>query len=161
MKNPLLIFLVLGIAAAVSIPPALAQTTKLPAVSRTVFKCAANGKVSYSDEPCLGAERIDVEPTRGMNKSSGKELTGQDVRREHKNELFAEAVRPLTGKDATQLEVQKRRMKLTASSRSECASLDRNISTSEPRTASLAGQARTQAQQELLILRWRFAAIGC
>lgn len=50
-----------------------AQSTTLPAPSRTVYKCSVGGKVAYSDEPCVGAQRVNVEPTRGMNKSTGHE----------------------------------------------------------------------------------------
>jgi hypothetical protein len=52
---------------------------KLPAPSRTAFKCEVAGKVVYSDSPCLGAQKIDVEPTRGLNKSTGRKLIGYDV----------------------------------------------------------------------------------
>ena len=44
---------------------------KLPPTSRTVYKCQEGAKTVYSDEPCLGAQRINVEPTRGLDKSSG------------------------------------------------------------------------------------------
>ena len=91
---------------------AQAQAIKVPDASRTVFKCTVNGKVTYSDDPCAGAQRIDVEPTRGANKSTGKELTGPDVRREHQREGLAEAVRPITGLDAKQFDTRARRTKL-------------------------------------------------
>ena len=59
-----------------------AQAPKLPNPSRTVFKCQVAGKVVYSDDPCLGAQRIDVQPTRGLDKSSGRQKSGADVDRE-------------------------------------------------------------------------------
>jgi hypothetical protein len=58
-----------------------------------VFKCENGGKTFYSDSPCLGAKKIDVEPTRGLNKSTGSERTGKDVSREMQREQFAEAVK--------------------------------------------------------------------
>lgn len=57
-------------------------------------------KMVYSDSPCLGAQKIDVEGTRGLSKSSGCEQVGNDVRREQHRETFADAIRPLTGMDA-------------------------------------------------------------
>ncbi len=55
---------------------------------------------------------MGVEPTRGMDASSGRVQTGADVRKERLNEAFAEAVRPLTGKDAKQLKVDAKRLGL-------------------------------------------------
>ena len=52
-------------------PQLVAQSIKLDKPTRTVYKCNTDGKVVYSDTPCLGAERIDAEPTRGLDKSSG------------------------------------------------------------------------------------------
>jgi hypothetical protein len=60
-----------GWAVAGTIPVTFAQS--LPAPSRTVYKCEVGGKVTYSDSPCLGATRIDVEPTRGVSKLSGSQ----------------------------------------------------------------------------------------
>lgn len=51
----------------------------LPPPSRTVFRCEEGGKVVYSDSPCVGARKIDVEPTRGVSKLSGRERVGRDV----------------------------------------------------------------------------------
>jgi hypothetical protein len=49
-----------------------AQT--LPTPSRTVFKCNVNGKTTYSDSPCLGAERLEIEPSRGVGKTAGPDV---------------------------------------------------------------------------------------
>ena len=73
---------------------------KLPPPSRTVFKCEVGSKVVYSDSPCLGAQRIEVEPTRGLNKSTGTEEVGKDVRQELQNEQIAEALKPVFGETA-------------------------------------------------------------
>ena len=80
---------------------AFAQST-LPPTSRTVYKCNEKGKTVYSDAPCLGATKVDVEPTRGFNKDTGREIIGTDVRREQHRELMADAFKPLTGLTAEQ-----------------------------------------------------------
>lgn len=80
---------------------ASAQTRGLPNPWRTVYKCSINGKVVYTDDPCLGAQKVDVEPTRGLNKSTGRELSGADVSRERRRETFAEGVKPITGMTAS------------------------------------------------------------
>ncbi len=139
---------------------ALAQ--KLPPTTRTVFKCDVAGKVVYSDAPCLGATKIDVEPTRGLNKSSGRELIGNDIRREQNREIVAEAVRPITGMNAKQLDTQGRRMKLSADAQRECRRLDSEIPATEieekraPHTKDL-----VDVQERLLHLRHSFKGLRC
>lgn len=134
---------------------------KLPPPSRTLYKCEVDGKVTYSDNPCVGAQKIDVEPTRGVSKLSGKERIGKDVSREHQQEALAEAVRPITGKDAKQLEVFGRRLKLSEQARRHCAELDASIPLAE-REEQTATKANLQAAQERLFAqRDRYRKLGC
>jgi len=139
--------------------PALSE--KLAPVSRDVFKCVVAGKTIYTDSPCLGAQKVDVEPTRGLNKSSGREQIGNDVRREQSRELIAGAVRPITGMDAKQLDVQGRRMKLSADSQRECRLLDVDIPNIEKEERSVRGAALADVQARLLRVRQRFKEQGC
>jgi hypothetical protein len=133
----------------------------LPPPSRTVYKCDVAGKMVYSDSPCLGAVKIDVEPTRGLNKSSGRELVGTDVRREQHRETIAEAVRPITGMDTKQFEVQSRRMKLSSDAQQECRRLDRDIAATENEEKRLAQSALTEMQRSLFTMRRRVRELGC
>jgi hypothetical protein len=149
----------IGLAATVA--GAFAQSTTLPAPSRTVFKCSVSGKVIYSDEPCVGAQRVNVEPTRGMNKSTGHELVGPDVQRERFNESMATAMKPLTGMTPAQTAVFERRFKLEPSARVECYRLDAEISRDE-RSEGVANAARrTDAQLRLFKLRKRAVELRC
>ena len=108
---------------------AVAQT--LPPPSRAVYKCGEDGKVVYSDAPCLGARKLEVEPTRGMNKSTGRELQGQDVRNEHLREGFAGMVKPVTGMNARQLDHVGRRQRLNPDAQKQCRALDQQLPTAE------------------------------
>lgn len=137
------------------------HSQKLPPTARSVFKCDAGGKVVYSDAPCLGAQKIDVEPTRGLSKTSGRELVGNDVRREQHREMFADALRPLTGMDAKQLEVQGRRMKLTTDAQGECRRLDVEISVAEREEKLVKQQALADVQAQLFRMRRSFLGRGC
>ena len=139
--------------------PALAQ--KLPSVSRTVYKCESAGKVVYSDAPCLGAEKIDIEPTRGFSKDTGKELIGADVRREIHREQMAEAIRPLTGMDAKQLDSYGRRMKLTPDAQRQCAQLDRELPAAEKEEKRTVKADRQPIQARVYALRLEFRKLGC
>ena len=138
---------------------ALAQS--LPPPSRTVFKCEAAGKVVYSDSPCLGATKVDVEPTRGANAITGKGRTGPDVQHERTREQFAEAIRPITGMDAKQLDTAGRRTKLTADGQAQCKTLDTQIPASEADEAKSTGANRQEVQVRLLRLRQQFRDLRC
>lgn len=153
-------FLGLALVAAAAVH---AQSSSLPPASRTVYKCTVDGKVVYSDSPCLAAERLEVEPTRGMDSSTGKRRRGADVRKELRDEQLAEAVKPLTGMNAKQLDQAGKRMRLEPQARAECARLDRAIPASERREAdaSLDVAQRSNIQQRLLTDRQRYRQLGC
>jgi hypothetical protein len=138
-----------------------AYSQKLPPTSRSVFKCEVAGKVVYSDAPCLGAQKIDVEPTRGLSKTSGREQVGNDVRHEQFREMFADGVRPLTGMDAKQLDVQGRRMKLTPDAQAECRRLDAEIPAAEKQEKLVKQQALLEVQAQLFRMRRGFREQGC
>ena len=139
-----------------------ATAQSLPPPSRTVYKCEQGGKIRYSDAPCLGAKKVDVEPTRGLNGSSGKELMGQDVQRERQREAFAEGLRPITGMDPGQLARAGRRSKLLPETQRACQHLDRDLPYALKAERD-AGQptALKAAQERLLALRTAFRKLGC
>ena len=131
-----------------------AQTLSPP--SRSVYKCSANGKTTYSDAPCLGAQRLDIEPTRGVG---GRE--GRDVQRERHREMMAEALRPLTGMNAKQLDLHGHRMKLTPEAQRECRVLDAQTPATERDEAQAAGERREILKVNLFNLRQRQRELRC
>lgn len=133
----------------------------LPPPSRTVFKCEVGGKINYSDSPCLGAQKIEVEPTRGVSKLSGSERVGNDVRREQHREIMAEALKPLTGMDAKQLDTYARRMRLSPDAQRDCKSLDVLLPDTERSEKLATGQELSTIHHRLLALRSRYRELGC
>ncbi len=134
----------------------------LPAPSRTVYKCEEGKKVYYSDAPCIGAQKIDIQPTRGLNKSSGRELMGADVQRERTREQVAEAIRPITGLNAKQLDQFGRRTKLSQEAQQQCRTLDQSIPMAEVREREAHDQQSLKvAQMDLFNLRKRFHEHAC
>lgn len=134
---------------------------QLPPTSRTVFKCSVAGKVVYSDSPCLGAQRVEIEPTRGLNMSSGREQIGADVRRELQRESFADALRPITGMNAKQFETHGRRMKLKPEAQRECQHLDSRMPAAENEEKHAKQPVLGDIQEQLFLLRKRFRELGC
>jgi len=149
------------LAAALALVATSALAQKLPAPSRTVYKCEVNGKVVYSDDPCVGAQRMEIEPPRGVNRSTGVKREGADVRREHVNEAIAEAVRPLTGKDAKQMDKAGRRMKLQPEAQRECRWLDTAIPAQENKERLARAHEREATQRELYTMRVRARELRC
>ncbi len=142
--------LVLMTAASIS----LAQL--LPVPTRTVYKCNINGKTSYSDSPCVGAQRLDIELSRGVGKSAG-----QDVQRERNREMLAEAIRPLTGMDAKQFDTYGRRMKLSADAQRECRALDTGTADAERDEERGIGEQQELEKVRLFGTRKRFRKLRC
>jgi hypothetical protein len=140
---------------------ATGSAQQLPAPSRTVYRCEAAGKVTYSDAPCVGAKKVDVEPTRGLNRSTGAERLGSDVMRERQTELIADAVRPITGLDSQQFEVQRRRVQLPVAAKKECRALDQAIPRFERQETLTSSQELPAIQQQLFKLRKRYQQLHC
>ena len=151
--------LLLGLHGLVTATQVSAQS--LPPPSRTVFKCDQGGKTVYSDAPCLGAQRIDVEPTRGVSKLSGKELLGDDIRREHFREQMSDAARPLSGMDRKQYATFERRYRLGPDAQQECRRLDIHIPPLERQELQTTSTELADVQHRLFALRKRFRELGC
>lgn len=152
---------IIAISLTLTVSSVMVRAQQLPPPSRSVFKCKVNGATVYSDAPCVGAQKIDVEPTRGANSYSGRQLTGNDVRREQYREGFAEAIRPITGMDAKQFDTFGRRTKLNPEAQHECKRLDSGIPSLEREEATATEETRSSIQTRLLYLRQQFRELGC
>lgn len=133
----------------------------LPPPSRTVYKCENGKQVYYTDSPCLGAKKVDVEPTRGLNKSTGGEIVGRDVQRERNNELMADVLRPILNETPEQRATRHKRFKLELPAKIECALLDGQIPRLVEQERSATREKLPVVQQELLSLRTRFHGLRC
>ena len=116
---------------------AFAQST-LPPTSRTVYKC-----------------------TRGFNKDTGREIIGNDVRREKRSEMMAEAIKPLTGMNADQYKVYERRYKLSPESKQACKRLDQLIPQAEFTEKHASPEELATAKNNLFVLRKSYSKNGC
>lgn len=139
--------------------PASAQQLRAP--SRTMYKCTDNKIVSYSDKPCLGAERLVVVPTRGVSKLSGQERIGRDVQAEQHREAFADALRPISGMTPEQFEVYGRRMRLSSAAQTECRQLAPLLLRTEAMEAAADNRTKPPIQRDLFLLRSRYTELGC
>lgn len=154
--------LVLRVVFLALLTPHLATSAQsLPPPSRTVFRCEVEGKVVYSDSPCPAAKRVDVTPTRGLDKSTGQQRTGDDVRREKHNEMMTEAMRPILNETPDQRAVRHKRFKLGAKAKAECHLLDGRIAELEAEEARVAVERAKDVQRELYARRVKYRELGC
>lgn len=128
---------------------------------KPVYRCESGGRVSYSDEPCVGAREIDATPTMGMAKMTGITRKGADVRREEHDAAMANALKPLTGMTPDQYRVYKRRFKLSPTDRMECARLDSSLPGLKQRATSTPTSDKAAAEVELYKARKLFNDLNC
>lgn len=120
----------------------MAQTSP----TQTAYRCEQGGKVIYTDQPCLNGVEIDTTPTKGLNKSTGTTLKGQDVQREERDEGLSKALAPLIG--GRDIAVMRRRQRLSQMQQRECERMD---------SQHKAGTS----PEETLAIRKRYKELGC
>jgi hypothetical protein len=131
------------------------------AQAQAVYRCEAKGKVSYSNEPCIGATVVDTTPTQGLDKSTGVSRVGRDVQRERFKKSINEAMRPLTGMSHEEVKVFERRRKLSTGVKLECQWLDVSMPEQAAAAKRADAQSREKAETELFLSRSRFRNLGC
>lgn len=117
--------------------------------------------MSYSDEPCPGAQRLDATPVSGVTHLSGAPKIGKDVAREIHQQQFAEALRPLSGMDAAQLATYSRRNALAPAAQHECRQIEPVILALEQSERRADAVTIKPIQQDLFTLRKRYKTLGC
>lgn len=142
--------------------PTLMAATILPASAQpTVYRCETNGKITYSDAPCVGAKVIDATPTQGMDKMTGQSRKGAAVQRDELNTAFDNALRPLHGRSHADMDVMRRRVKLPSREQAQCARLDDRLPVLEADAARAAGEAKARADVDLYKARKQFFDLKC
>jgi hypothetical protein len=140
---------------------AVAQTKTVPPPAKTVYKCVVAGKVTYSDDPCLGAVRMDVEPTRGVDKISGKSQVSSELQQKKLVEALDTATIPLTGLTTEQRDVMRRRASLTPVERSECSLIDGQVAAWERRERAAVPADLPDIQRNLFGWRKQYREKNC
>lgn len=94
------------------------------ALGQQVYRCESERGVSYSDAPCINAKVIDAIPTKGAHSLSGQKTSNTQSRHEEVREIFDNAFKPLTEMTHEQMNVMRKRQKLSPEERNECRKLD-------------------------------------
>lgn len=126
-----------------------------------VYRCEGNGRVAYSDVPCVGAKVIDATPTHGIDKMTGQSRKGSDVRTVEMRMTLDKATQPLTGRTHEEMNVVRRRIKLSGKEQAECTSLDGKLPTLEADASGASSGTKAHADVELYKARKRFFDLKC
>lgn len=133
----------------------------LLASGQQVYRCEANGKVSYSHEPCLGAQAIDTTPTQGMDKMTGKSKKGADVQRDEFRRQIGSVSSQMTGLSAETHMRLAQRHKLSRTAQLECAAWDARLPGLEEDAAVASPQNKERADAALFKARKAFRDLRC
>ncbi|CAN7589637.1 DUF4124 domain-containing protein [Variovorax sp. LjRoot84] len=141
---------------------ALCTVLALPAAAQPkVYRCDTNGKVAYSDAPCVGARIIDATPTQGADKLGGASRKGREVQRDEYTTSLDNATRPLHGRSHDEMNVMRRRVNLPGGDQQACARLDSQIPMLEAGSGSATGEAKARADVDLYKARKQFFDLKC
>ena len=130
--------------------------------AQRVYKCTSGRSVSYSHEPCLDAQVVDVVPTQGMDRASGVSRKGSDVQRIEHRAMLADALKPLTGMDEKQFDQFSDRQRLDPQVREACDQIDARLAQQEAQAAQPGTDAERKAYATLLFeSRQRYRRLRC
>ena len=129
----------------------------LPASAQTVYKCGSGGSVTYTEKPC-SRRTVNTDQAPVPAKPNPKET---DVRRIEQNRVLAKSMRPREGESAEQFETRRRRARLLASDRDECARLDTRMPVEEESMKNPDKAEVLKAEEALGTSRKRFAELKC
>ena len=154
----------LGVVVAAVSVCALAQPVT-PA-SRSAYKCKIDGKTVYSDEPCLGAQKIDIEPSKSANATTRSSASSNARRQQPRPEPQAEA--SAQGDHATAADAETKpaqvlsgRARLSSASQRECRDLESSITVLEREEKEASKSELPRVQGQLFTKRKRFVDLGC
>ena len=83
MKNQLIVALI-----------ALSATVHAQPESAPTYKCVTDGKVTYTDAPCVGGKLVDTTPTQGFGRMSSPSRKGTGTRKSRRPKPAAEVSNP-------------------------------------------------------------------
>jgi hypothetical protein len=131
--------------------------------SRVVYRCEQQGKITYADEPCVGATEVDVTPTQGLDKSSGVSRKGAEVRRDEHRRQLVQAIKPLDGRmDEKRFDQLVHRQPLSPEAQRGCRQLDQQLPQLKVAEASATtASAKAQAEVNLFRARKAFKDLRC
>lgn len=128
-----------------------------PASSQQVYKCWSRGSVVYTEKPCskrvvnTDQAPVPVKPT----------LQEVDTKRLEQNRVLARSLRQRPDESAEQFETRRRRARMLAADRDECARLDTRIPVEQARVKAPDSVEVKKAEAGLAEATKRFTELRC
>lgn len=129
--------------------------------AQQVYRCESGGHISYSHEPCLGAQAVDTTPTQGMNKMTGITKKGADVQRDENRRLLNGIASQITGLSPETHARLGQRHKLSRSAQLECSAWDLRLPALEQAASQASPAKKAQADSDLFQARLAFRDLRC
>lgn len=126
-----------------------------------VYRCENNGRIEYTEQPCLGAKEIDVTPTKGLETHKGANIRSPALQRERFREHLIEGIQPATGMDLKEFNKFERRQKLPPSAKSTCALLDKRLPSLDQARTRAEQKNKADAEAELFKARMQYKDLKC
>jgi hypothetical protein len=128
-----------------------------PVSAQQVYKCWSKSAVVYSERPC-STRVVSTDQAPVPVKPNPKEV---DLRRLEQNRVMARSLRPREGETAEQFETRRRRARLLAADRDECARIDVRMPVEEASMNNPDKAEVQKAEAALSASKKRFDDLGC
>ena len=128
-----------------------------PASAQQVYKCWSKGSVVYTEKPC-SRRAVNTDQAPVPVKPNPKEV---DIRRLEQNRVMARSLRPREGETTEQFETRRRRARLLAADRDECARIDVRMPVEEASMNNPDKAEVQKAEAALAASKKRFGELGC
>jgi hypothetical protein len=128
-----------------------------PVSAQPVYKCWSRGSVVYSQLPC-SKRVVNTDQAPVPAKPNPKEV---DIQRLEQNRIMARTLRQTPGESAEQFETRRRRARMLATDRDECARLDTRIPVEQARVKAPDSVEVKKAEAGLADATKRFSELRC
>jgi hypothetical protein len=128
-----------------------------PASAQQVYKCWSKSSVVYSERPC-SSRVVSTEQAPVPAKPNPNEV---DLKRLEQNRIMARSLRQREGETAEQFETRRRRARLLAADRDECARIDTRMPVEEASMNNPDKAEVQKAETALAASKKRFTELGC
>jgi hypothetical protein len=107
-----------------------------------VYKCEANGKITYSDMPCNGEKMFDISHSTTDNSANAKQQLAQEKK------LLTQLEKERHKREAQEAREQQRAAKVYASKQKNCAQLARRKKWADEDVASATGKSAEKVKRK-------------
>jgi hypothetical protein len=121
---------------------AIAVVACLPGTALAIYKCEANGAVSYSDAPCLGGKQLDITTAPNADAADATRRAAREKR------ALAQLERERRKQEQQEEKDRKKSARTRAALERKCATLDRRRKWAAEDAASATGKSAEKVKRK-------------